>query len=683
MVRKILAAVSIMVSAAATEAYCAGEAPRLYGTVIYSANDVVDNGVYSFNLTGEPGQSAIPEGKDLEANGGGFFANGRYYFNQEMELYGSVYRYHYVYEFPSWERVSRTSFSNKYDMANDMAYDPMLGCAFGCFPDGTNCYFGSVSIPDFKVVRIGDALPNEYSGIAIDNEGTVYAIDSKGELFTVEKFTGKATSVGQTGLIAEYQSSAVFDNTSKTIYYSVNNEAGSKLYTIDPATANATFVYDFPNDEQVVGIFIPYELNADAPAAVTALAVEPDGGELKAAVSFTMPAATNGGTEISGNIAYEVRVNDEIKASGNAECGSTTKADITVPAKGEYTVTVFAIKDDLRSPVAVVKKYIGPDTPAAVKNAKIEYSDENAGFTVSWDAVSSEGVNGGYVDPAQTTYKVVRYPDEVTVAESASETTLFDAVAVPADGMIQYYYTIAPTYAGETGESAKTNGVSLGMIVPPYEQPFSSADALSGYTIIKGSGFFNNEWVYRSGAVKGPKGSWLITPAMKLQGGYTYDISFEMKSEYGYVEESMSIYLGTAPTADAMTTQVLESASVKSTTFKPFNTTMTAATDGVYYIGFVCDSKSWNSAGVYMKNLTISAGQMSGVESVSTDGAPAIFTREGTICINAQSKTDVGVYDIAGKEIVVMQVDGYAEIPVSTGIYVVRAAGRSAKVMVR
>lgn len=683
MVRKILAAVSIMVSAAATEAYCAGEAPRLYGMVIYSANDVVDNGVYSFSLTGEPDQAAIPQGKDLEANGGGFFANGRYYFNQEMELYGYTYRYHYIYEFPSWERVSRTSFSNKYDMANDMAYDPMLGCAFGCFPDGTNCYFGSVSIPDFKVTLIGDALPNQYSGIAVDSEGTVYAIDDKGELFTVDKFTGKATSIGQTGLIAEYQSSAVFDDTSKTIYYSVNNEAGSKLYTIDPATANAAFVYDFPNDEQVVGIFIPYELNADAPAAVTGLAIAPDAGDLKAAVSFTMPAATNGGTEISGSIAYEVRVNDEIKARGNAEAGSAAKADINVPAKGEYTVTVFAIKDDLRSPVAVAKKYIGPDTPAAVKNAKIEYSDENAGFTVSWDAVSPEGIHGGYVDPAQTSYKVVRYPDEVTVAESSAETTLFDAVAVPADGLIQYYYTITPTYAGETGESARTNGVSLGTIVPPYEQPFSSADALSGFTIIPGSGFFNNEWVYRSGAVKGPKDSWLITPAMKLQGGYTYDISFEMKSEYGYVEESMSIYLGTAPAADAMTTQVLESASVKSTTFKPFSTTITPATDGVYHIGFVCDSKSWNSAGVYMKNLSISAGKMSGVESVSTDAAGSVFTREGTICIQAAGKTTAYVYDLAGKQIAATAVDGYAEVRVSAGVYIVRVGQHTAKLIVR
>lgn len=683
MFKKILAAVSIMIPACAIEAYCAEEAPRLYGTVIYSDTDGVDNGVYSFNLTGEPDQAAIPQGKDLEANGGGFFANGRYYFNQEMELYGSTYRYHYIYEFPSWERVSRTSFYNKYDMANDMAYDPMLGCAFGCFPDGTNCYFGSVSVPDFKVTLIGDALPNQYSGIAIDDDGTVYAIDDKGELFTVDKFTGKATSIGQTSLIAEYQSSAVFDNTSKKIYYSVNTESDSKLYTIDPATAATTFVYDFPNSEQVVGLFIPYELDAAAPAAVTALAVEPEAGDLKAIVSFTMPGTTQGGAELAGNLEYEVRVNDVIKATGSAEASTAAKESISFPAKGEYTVTVFAIKDGMRSVVTVAKKYIGNDIPAAVKNAKIEYSSENSGFTVNWDAVSPEGINGGYVDPANTTYTVVRYPDEVTVAEGTSETTLFDAVAVPAEGLIQYYYTIVPTYAGETGEAAKTNGVSLGTIVPPYEQPFSSADALSGYTVIPNSSFNNNQWVYRSGAVKGPKDSWLITPAIKLEGGYTYDISFEMKSEYGYVEESMSIYLGTDPTAEAMTVEILPSTSIKSTTYKSFSTTLTPQTSGIYNIGFVCDSKAWNSYGVYLKNFSISAGQMSGVESVSTDAAGSVFTREGTICIQTPGKTTAYVYDLAGKQIAATPVDTYAEVRVPAGVYIVRVGQHTAKLIVR
>lgn len=686
MLRKFCAAAVIMAAVSSVTAFGADAdqaSRRLYGTVIYSNGDAVANGVYSFNLTGSPEQEAIPAGKDLEANGGGFFANGCYYFNQEVELYGSTYRYHYIYEFPSWNRVSRSSFSNKYDMANDMAYDPMLGCAFGCFPDGTACFFGSVSIPNFKVERIGEALPVEYAGIAIDAEGTVYAIDNQGELFTVDKFTGAATSVGKTGLAAKYQSSAVFDDEAKVIYYSVNTEDASKLYTIDPATAAATFVYDFPNDEQVVGLFIPVEQNAEAPAAVSSLAVAPDKGNLAANVSFTMPAKTYSDAELTGNIDYEVRVNDVVKATGSAAAGSEKTVAVEVAAKGDYTFTVFAIKDGLRSIVAMVRQYVGNDTPVAVKNAKSEYSAENGGFTVSWDAVSDKGVNGGYVNPEMTTYTVVRFPDEVVVAEATSELSIFNKVAEPEEGLVQYYYTVTPAYAGATGEAAKTNGISLGTIVPPYDQPFGSADALSGYTIIPNSSSFNNVWKYQSMAVKGPKGSWLITPAMKLTGGCSYDITYDMKSEYGYVEESMSIYLGSQPAADAMTTEVLPSTSIKSTSYKDFKATMEIISDGTYYLGFICDSQSWNSYGVYVKNFKISAAQYSGVEAVSTENAVAIYAAAGAVAVSSPAPVAVEVFNMSGMRVASATVNGEASVPVAPGIYIVRAGSATAKVVVR
>lgn len=685
--RKLFYVTAMILSAAsATAANAENSADtgrRIYGSIIYSDNEDFEKGIYSFALTGEANQIAIPEGKELEANGGGFFANGKYYFNQEMELYGSMYRYHYIYDFPSWNRISRTSFSNKYDMANDMAYDPMLGCAFGCFPDGTACYFGSVSIPDFKVERIGEALANQYSGIAINNHGVVYAIDTKGELFIVDKFTGAQTSVGKTGLIAEYQSSAVYDNESALIFYSVNTETESKLYTIDPETAKANFVYDFPNGEQVVGLFIPYEPDPESPASVSSLSVNPVEGNLQANVSFTMPTTTYAENALEGELEYEIRINDTTRITGSATAGSDASVSISFPAKGEYTITAFAIKSGLRSIVAMTKSYIGNDTPTPVKNAKIEYSADNGGFEISWDAVANKGVNGGYVNPELTTYTVVRFPGETTVAKDINTTSFFDNVSEPEEGLTQFYYVITPTFEGMTGEETKTNGVSLGSIVPPYAQTFASSDALSGYTVIPNTSFNNNVWKYQNSAVKGPKNSWLITPAIKLKEGYTYDISLEIKSEYGYVEESLSMFEGSEPTADAMTTEILPSTPVKSTTYKTVTTTLKSDYTGVHYIGFVCDSKAWNSYFIYVKNFTLGEGELSGIESVVSDNGIAICGIKGAVRVVCDTTCDITVYDISGKNIAARTVEGTAEINVRPGIYIVRGGGITAKVIVK
>jgi len=595
----------------------------LYGTVVCSGDGSgVVNGLYSFDLT-EAGPAPKLLKSGLMAAGGGFYAKGKFYFNSETEVYDILYWYHNVYTFPQLISQSRKEFDKGIDMANDLAYDATTGLAFGCFPDGESMKFGYLDPATFEVTRLGDQIETEYTGVAADDNGQIYAIDKKGELFKIDKFTGKAESVGQTELTTAFQTSAIYNPASGKILYGVQKSAESALYSVDPATAEAVKLFDFPNEEQVTGFFFHTTARPLAPASVKEVAITPDGATTNYTVSFTMPTNTADGTGFAdAALTYLVMVNGEQAASAEAQAGTEVNIPLSIATPGKVYVSVFAVNASGRSEESTCSAWIGNDIPGRVPGISAVYDYSLQKFMISWQM--PEGVNGGYVDPEQVSYTVVRYPDGITVADGISECQAEDQVALPDEGMSEYYYGVRATCNGQTGEEGNSDIFRLGLISCPYSNALSSADDLTGFTIIPNNNSFNNVWIISGSAAKGPNKSWLVMPPMKFEPDIKYTLKFSVRSENGWDTESYKVCLGASPEAAAMT-RIIFDGEIDQTSFKTITTDFRVDSEQIGFLGIVDYTRIGTA--IRVKNISLTA-ELSGAGEIVTaqdDDAPVTY----------------------------------------------------------
>lgn len=111
------------------------EVPTIYGSLIFSyawQMDDANPGMYSFPakdplvLTQEHG------GYLTEANGGGTYANSRYYIYYYFEVSGVIFNYWRVFDTDTWECLYTERCQELY-VATDMTYDRTTDTLYGCY----------------------------------------------------------------------------------------------------------------------------------------------------------------------------------------------------------------------------------------------------------------------------------------------------------------------------------------------------------------------------------------------------------------------------------------------------------------------------------------------------------------------------------------------------------------------
>lgn len=79
------------------------------------------------------------------------------------------------------------------------------------------------------------------------------------------------------------------------------------------------------------------------------------------------------------------------------------------------------------------------------------------------------------------------------------------------------------------------------------------------------------------------KNDYLVSPALQLYAGHTYRISFTAWCENPAYPERIAAYVGTAPTADALTTEIVAPTIIASRTPARYSGEFTPEADGTYY----------------------------------------------------------------------------------------------------
>jgi len=221
-----------------------------------------------------------------------------------------------------------------------------------------------------------------------------------------------------------------------------------------------------------------------APAAVTDLAVAAGAqGALEANITFTAPSKNLDGDALTENLSkIEIIRNDVVvKTIENVVPGSAQAWKDEDVENGEtYVYQVVGYNASGKGLISEkVSVYVGTDVPAIESVSAI---DNGTSVTLTWTKATTEGPNGGYVDPAKVKYevwsmKVVSsifgsYLDYDELLGTVTDGNSYDVTLNTDEGAPAYkYWTVKPVNEVGEGEGSYT---SL-LIGASYDLPYADS----------------------------------------------------------------------------------------------------------------------------------------------------------------------------------------------------------------
>lgn len=455
-------------------------------------------------------------------------------------------------------------------------------------------------------------------------DGNIYCISTTGDFYSIDKEAGRPSLIGSTGVTPLlYSQSAVYDGKTGTILWDAVTANGHNLYSVNIATGEASFIRNFPEENQIVGLYITdNEAVDDAPAGINDLGTTYfKKGELAASINFTTPAKTYAGQALTSNVNLKVWVDGELIKEESAAPGKFYSIPYNFTRDNHY-VAISTSNAAGIAPFTNQYFFVGYDTPKAVQN--LSYSIENGSSKLSWNAPDG-GINNGYINPDSVFYKVYRFPGNVLVADNLTNTAFSETM--PTEMQNYYYSVIAYNGKNNASEAVNSKSINYGTGYPvPYVQTFDGTDPLKFFTVYDG----NNDkmkWTYNTSskwvsvntlAGKKVSSDWLITPRIRLNSGIKYKLTFAAKGYYTYTE-NLRVYLGTNP-LDTTTfkTTLKDLPNMVSANFQDNKVEFSVANGGDYAIAFYAYSDYTKSSMVAINKIIVDAiGNIGAPDSVS------------------------------------------------------------------
>lgn len=210
---------------------------------------------------------------------------------------------------------------------------------------------------------------------------------------------------------------------------------------------------------------------------------------------------------------------------------------------------------------------------------------------------------------------------EVTVEETGTYHFAFHAVNQDPSTSVRAYlfnfYIMTDDEGQEPGQGGDPEPVEhhVGDVV--YTNDFSATDALSDWTVLD-SNADGTTWgvvegvgnaTYDSDQATVAANDWLISPAVTLQNGMDYIVSYTFAQQGAFDEDLLSVHAGDAPTADEMVSYLNEeSISASGTTFTG-QARYTCTADGKKYFGFHLTTPNAENGQLTLTSFTVTAAE--------------------------------------------------------------------------
>lgn len=674
--------------------------PRLYGYMRYDAETFTysggPTGLYSVDIA--PSVRVTPVNLDVAGNGGGCYADGKYYVvSYEQNKSGELTSVKLIVYNPSDWSVTSEKEIPQTSISTTMTYNPVDKQIYGCFfnNDTDKMEFAVLNKEDgtTNVIKVMDV---SITAMASNHKGEIYAINANGDLMRYNAATKDFATVGATGLAPKYIQDATFDFGTKQLYWfaMTDNESEAGIYTVDLTTGAATRITEYVTGEkELTGVFSMTPLYSDnVPDIVTdcSIAIEP--GSNKATARFKMPAATYGGAALSGTVNYIIEVDGASVKTGTAQAGALVEAVEFDLQNGERVIGVRAENTAGKGPEFIARKFAGFDQPDKIEN--VVATRTGNGIKISWDAVET-GAHGLPVDIKNITYRIVRKPDNTEVATLVKGTEYIDNAAVSETAAATY--EVSATDGVNTSDATASNQVIVGpALQAPFKYDFREKPGLGLFTIIDcnkdgATWMFRDKYgiLYMYG--RETADDWLITPPLKLESGRKYKITASM----GVAKdpEKFEIKYGRGALAADMTQTVVEPTVINSDDAfyrdvwkNPGNIVayVTPTESGEYNFGIHAMTEP-GAMFLYCCDFAVEDAGPSSVESISaSDRNISIYSESGKIVVTG-AREKVDVFSVSGVHVagIAANTEASVEIPLEKGIYVVRADGIARKIIVR
>lgn len=348
------------------------------------------------------------------------------------------------------------------------------------------------------------------------------------------------------------------------------------------------------------------------PLGVSDLTVTPgENGANSATLTWKNPSTDNAGGSLNAISKIVIKRDDtEIKTLTDgltlgAEMSYVDNDPALTSGKHVYNLTVY-VGDAASDETVVTSPWIGKDTAVGkVGNLTATVVDDN---TISLNFDVPVGSNGGYVDPADITYKITRSPaggSAETLETAYSGPLPYQDTNVP--GLNRYTYYVYPIYNGNEGTYSYVEIVSSGAVNIPYSQDFSTNAHF--FTFIHGEGV-TRDWTWSSSRLgfftnttdNYQADAYAVSPAINLEVGKAYGLTFD--TQLYSTAKPLLVMIGKEATIEGLTTEIFnQTIEEKSQTKR--ETIFSVPESGRYHIAFVCkgDFKDYND--IYVDNVKV------------------------------------------------------------------------------
>lgn len=418
----------------------------------------------------------------------------------------------------------------------------------------------------------------------------------------------------------------VYDNATGKFYFSFNDSKNyAKIAVINPKAGTSDLLINNPgNGFLMAGLYIPY-VAPGAPASPTGI------GYADGKISFTTPTVAFDSTAVlSGDLTAYVTVDNADPVTFSVKAGEKVSRDLAL-TNGSHSLVIQVANAAGKSQARLLKTYVGEDVPTQPQNLTLDTND-GVNLHLAWQA-PEEGVNGGPIPDEQLNYDIVRYPDEVKVASNYTGTSFSEPIPTVHQ---RYYYVVTAKNGANAGLSAESNHVPAGSTwYPPYTEEFRTQADFDFFKVIDGNGD-GNTWKFmqplndenlgkaylsgngvtnpETGTVATLDNDYLVTPAIRLEAGNDYKLSFTTGDQW-LLSETMNVMLGTSTDTTSITQTVMPTFTVPVNGSK--ETIFNVPTTGDYHLFFHANTVG-NSVNIAIDNISLSCyANFEGPDSVS------------------------------------------------------------------
>ncbi|MGI6223822.1 MAG: CARDB domain-containing protein [Prevotella sp.] len=518
-------------------------------------------------------------------------------------------------------------------------YDPTTGLIYLAYW-AANWTKGILSFnPDtYETAEFTNVGSKYVMGMSSAADGNLYFISYPSNLYKVDMSTKEATLIsskakapGKSYQNATASMSIACDWATNKLYIAnLTQDWLTHVSCMDPTTGSAYTVFDFPNSERFVGLYIPI-YDEDAPAAPHDISFEYSAaGSLSGQLKFTVPTTTyRNGNTLSGSLTAHIVV-DGTEETMSVTAGQAVSLDKTL-TQGNHVIEIYVSNAAGDGAMRRLCTFAGYDVPSAVTDLAIEVNNNNA--TLTWTAPTTS-LNGGPVDDSTIGYKIVRYPDETVVAHELQATTFTDAM--PTARMHYWYDVISESGTNEGGVATTEEVIGGTAYIPPFTETFETQSDFDNFTVIdanndqqtwiymasvqcahlQGNGITNSE----TGFVATCNDDYLVSPNITLKKDVDYTLSMNIGDTF--VPEHLSILLGKSNT---LTGDEVKLDSVIFSTLGTIDHTVdfNVTEDGDYYLFFYANTVG-NSGNFEFNEFSVDIkGTYAGPDSVTNTGAQA------------------------------------------------------------